>query len=71
MPAMRKLPGLFALLTLAAALQGCMAVSAVGTAVDVVGTAVSTTADVAGSAVSAVTPDDDCEDGHDKDGGDC
>lgn len=71
MHAMRKSSGLIVLLTLAAALQGCMAVSAVGTAVDVVGTAVSTTADVAGSAVGAVTPDDDCENGRDEDGDAC
>ncbi|BCW88685.1 hypothetical protein sos41_18260 [Alphaproteobacteria bacterium SO-S41] len=62
------------LLTVAASflgLSGCMAVSAVGTAVDVVGTAVSTTADVAGSAVGAITPDDDCKNGRDSDGDEC
>jgi predicted small secreted protein len=67
---MRKILPFLALLV-APALTGCMAVSAVGTAVDVVGTAVSTTADVAGSAIGAVTPDNDCRNGKDDDGDDC
>lgn len=50
-------------ITVAAALSGCMAISAVGTVVDVAGTAVSTTADVAGGVVGAgadaVSGDDD------------
>lgn len=59
------------LAALALSLSGCMAVSAVGTAVDVAGTAISTTADVVGAGIGAVTPDSDCENGKDSDGDEC
>jgi hypothetical protein len=68
---MRTIRPALAAAALALALSGCAAVSAVGTAADVVGTAVSTTADVAGAAVDAALPEDECKDGHDADGNSC
>lgn len=69
---LRSTLALPALAAMAACLSGCMAVSAVGTAVDVAGTAISTTADVVGAGVGAVIPDDDdCVNGRDEDGEPC
>ncbi len=50
-----------ALASLALALGGCAAVSAVSTAADVASTVVSTTADVAGSAVHTVAGSSDSD----------
>jgi hypothetical protein len=47
------------LLTLFAALQGCIAYTVASTAVSVTATAVETTADVIGGAVDLAIPDDD------------